>query len=171
MDIGGGSVEFIIGKGEQVIWKQSFEIGAARLIEKFKPSNPIAEIEVAQLHQYLDKTLTPLFSAVAQYQPELLIGSAGAFETLVDVVINDLAVIPHSLSLHAFEIRKHDFEVFVEIMKTSTSEQRARLRGMIPFRIEMITVAALLMDFVVNQTQLKRIVASNYALKEGVLFS
>jgi exopolyphosphatase/guanosine-5'-triphosphate,3'-diphosphate pyrophosphatase len=171
MDIGGGSVEFIIGKGEQVIWKQSFEIGAARLIEKFKPSNPIAEIEVAQLHLYLDKTLTPLFSAVAQYQPELLIGSAGAFETLVDVLINDLAVIPHSLSLHAFEIRKHDFEVFVEIMKTSTSEQRARLRGMIPFRIEMITVAALLMDFVVNQTQLKRIVASNYALKEGVLFS
>ena len=115
--------------------------------------------------------LAPLFSAVAQHQPELLIGSAGAFETLVDVVINDLAVIPNSISLHAFEIRKHDFEVFVEIMKTSTSEQRARLRGMIPFRIEMITVAALLMDFVVNQTQIKRIVVSNYALKEGVLFS
>lgn len=171
MDIGGGSVEFIIGKGEQVVWKQSFEIGAARLIEKFKPSNPIAENQVAQLQQYLGDMLAPLFSAVAQHQPELLIGSAGAFETLVDVVINDLAVIPNSLSLHAFEIRKHDFEVFVEIMKTSTSEQRARLRGMIPFRIEMITVAALLMDFVVNQTQIKRIVVSNYALKEGVLFS
>jgi exopolyphosphatase/guanosine-5'-triphosphate,3'-diphosphate pyrophosphatase len=171
MDIGGGSVEFIIGKGEQVVWKQSFEIGAARLIEKFKPSNPIAENQVAQLQQYLSDMLAPLFSAVAQHQPELLIGSAGAFETLVDVVINDLAVIPNSLSLHAFEIRKHDFEVFVEIMKTSTSEQRARLRGMIPFRIEMITVAALLMDFVVNQTQIKRIVVSNYALKEGVLFS
>jgi exopolyphosphatase/guanosine-5'-triphosphate,3'-diphosphate pyrophosphatase len=171
MDIGGGSVEFIIGIGTQILWKQSFEIGAARLIEKFKPSNPITETEVTQLHHYLAQTLTPLFDAVKLHQPQLLIGSAGAFETLVDVVINDLAVIPNSLSLHAFEIRKHDFEVFVEIMKTSTTEQRARLRGMIPFRIEMITVASLLMDYVVSHTSVNRIIASNYALKEGVLFS
>ncbi|HEY9003548.1 MAG TPA: exopolyphosphatase, partial [Mucilaginibacter sp.] len=30
MDIGGGSVEFIIGNQSELTWKQSFEIGAAR---------------------------------------------------------------------------------------------------------------------------------------------
>ena len=32
MDIGGGSVEFIIGQKEDIFWKHSFNIGAARLV-------------------------------------------------------------------------------------------------------------------------------------------
>ena len=35
MDIGGGSVEFIIGNNEELLWKQSFEIGAQRLLDQF----------------------------------------------------------------------------------------------------------------------------------------
>lgn len=171
MDIGGGSVEFIIGIGEQILWKQSFEIGAARLIDKFHHTDPINEESVNKLTRYLTETLEPLMQALRQHQPQILVGSAGAFETLVDVVIKDLAVIPLSLSKNAFEIRKEDLEVFVEIMRTSTQEQRARLRGMVKFRVEMITVAALLLNHVLSNFDFKRIVASNYALKEGVLFT
>ena len=35
VDIGGGSVEFIIGNEKEIFWKQSFEIGGQRLLEKF----------------------------------------------------------------------------------------------------------------------------------------
>src|SRR5687767_14440041 len=35
VDIGGGSVEFIIANREEVFWKKSVEIGAQRLLEKF----------------------------------------------------------------------------------------------------------------------------------------
>lgn len=171
MDIGGGSVEFIIGIGEQIVWKQSFEIGAARLIDKFHDSDPISNDATNQLFHYLEQTLAPLFEAVNSYQPKAVIGSAGAFETLVDVVIKDLAVVPLSLSKNAFEIRKEDFDVFVEIMRTSTQEQRIRLRGMTDFRVEMITVAALLMYHVVSTCNFQHIIAVNYALKEGVLFT
>jgi exopolyphosphatase/guanosine-5'-triphosphate,3'-diphosphate pyrophosphatase len=171
MDIGGGSVEFIIGTGDEIHWKQSFEIGAARLLEQFHQSNPIAIDEKEELKAYLAEVLKPLDAAINQYQPTMLVGSAGSFETLVDIVIKDLTVIPNSLSKQAFEIRREDFDVFVELMKTSTTEQRRLLRGMTDFRVEMITVAALLMDFVVNTYAIKRIVCSNYSLKEGVLFS
>jgi exopolyphosphatase/guanosine-5'-triphosphate,3'-diphosphate pyrophosphatase len=171
MDIGGGSVEFIIGIGEQMIWKQSFEIGAARLIDKFHHADPISEDAVNNLTQYLTETLVPLMDALSQHQPQMLIGSAGAFETVVDVVIKDLAIIPLSLSKNAFEIRKEDLEVFIEIMRTSTQDQRLRLRGMVNFRVEMITVAALLINFVISNHHFNRIIASNYSLKEGVLFT
>ena len=56
-------------------------------------------------------------------------------------------------------------------MRTSTQEQRIRLKGMIDFRVEMITVATLLMQHVVSTGNFKRIIAVNYALKEGVLFT
>lgn len=171
MDIGGGSVEFIIGCGEEVLWKQSFEIGAARLIEGFHKEDPVSGEEINALNAYLDKQLESLADAVRKFNPEILVGSAGSFETLVDVVIKDLTVIPVSLSKNAYEIRREDFDVFVELMSVSSLDQRAKLRGMTNFRVEMITVAALLMDYVVRNFGIKRIIASDYSLKEGVLFS
>jgi exopolyphosphatase / guanosine-5'-triphosphate,3'-diphosphate pyrophosphatase len=171
MDIGGGSVEFIIGRREEILWKQSFEIGAARLIELFHSGNPITREETDALNEFLDQKLSDLETAVEEFHPTTLIGSAGSFETLVDIVIKDLTVIPVSLSKNAYEIRREDFDVFVEIMTTSTAEQRALLRGMTNFRVEMITVAALLMKYVVSRFNIKRIIASDYSLKEGVLFS
>lgn len=171
MDIGGGSVEFIIGIGAQILWKQSFEIGAARLIDQFHHSNPIDNDSANKLLNYLVQTLLPLHQAINLHQPQALIGAAGAFETLVDVVIMDLAVEPLSLSKNAFEIRKEEFDLFVEMMRNSTQEQRIRLKGMKDFRVEMMTVAALLMQYVFRIGNFKRIIAVNYALKEGVLFT
>ncbi|MDQ4140147.1 MAG: phosphatase, partial [Bacteroidota bacterium] len=40
IDIGGGSVEFIICDGDTIFWKQSFEIGAQRLMDKFFINDP-----------------------------------------------------------------------------------------------------------------------------------
>jgi exopolyphosphatase/guanosine-5'-triphosphate,3'-diphosphate pyrophosphatase len=52
MDIGGGSVEFIIGNAEQAFWKQSFEIGGQRLLDAFHYHDPILPEEVEKLEQY-----------------------------------------------------------------------------------------------------------------------
>ena len=41
MDIGGGSVEFIIADEATIFWKQSFEIGAQRLLDQFFAADPM----------------------------------------------------------------------------------------------------------------------------------
>src|SRR4051812_26505417 len=46
MDIGGGSTEFIIADERKIYWKKSFLLGAARLLEKFNPSDPITNLQV-----------------------------------------------------------------------------------------------------------------------------
>jgi len=171
LDIGGGSVETIIGIKEKILWKQSFEIGAARLLEKFHLSDPISTYEIEQLNLYLEEKLIPLFDAIKVFQPIVLIGSAGSFETLVDVVIKDFAVIPKKYSNQASEISIDDFEAFVELMKTSTIAQRSCLKGMTDFRVDMITVSALLMQYIVHRSSISQIICSNYSLKEGVLFT
>ena len=170
MDIGGGSVEFIIGQKEIFLWKQSFDLGAARLIEKFHLHDPINNDEIGTLINYFDDQLKPLREALRLFPATILVGSAGSFETLVDVVLKDLEVIPNALAKNAFEIRHQDFDVFYELMITSTTDQRSRLKGMIDFRIEMIVVAALLMKYVIDELGMKRIITSDYSLKEGILF-
>ena len=170
MDIGGGSVEFIIGKKENIIWKQSFEIGAARLTEMFHKNEPITEEEINSLYCYLSTKLSPLKVALNDFPSTILVGSAGAYETLLDIVIKDLAVVPNSLSKNAYEIRREDFDVFYELMIQSDELKRAKLKGMVDFRVEMIVVSAILMRYVVEEFKIKRIIASDYSLKEGMMF-
>lgn len=171
MDIGGGSVEFVIGQQEKIIWKRSFELGAARLIDRFPQHDPITPEERAALNDYFKQELAPLHDALQQFPASILIGSAGSFETLADVVLQDLAVVPAALSRHAFAIRQEDLEVFCELMFTSTIQQRRKLKGMADFRVEMIVVAAALMQYVVSAFAMKQIIASDYSLKEGMLFA
>lgn len=53
MDIGGGSVEFIIGKENTILWKQSFEIGGQRLIDKFMKTDPISRRSIDFMDDFL----------------------------------------------------------------------------------------------------------------------
>ncbi|MFI5221518.1 MAG: exopolyphosphatase [Bacteroidia bacterium] len=170
MDIGGGSVELIIGQKETILWKQSFDLGAARMIEHFSIHDPILQEEIELLESYFSDQLFPLTEALQKFPVSILVGSAGSFETLVDVVLKDLEVIPNSLSKHAYEIRRQDFDVFHELMITSSAEQRSKLKGMADFRIEMIVVASILIKLVTEKYQLKKIIASDYSLKEGMMF-
>ncbi len=55
MDIGGGSVEFVIGKEQEIYWKKSFEIGGQRMVERFHHSDPISTLEIELLEKYLTK--------------------------------------------------------------------------------------------------------------------
>jgi exopolyphosphatase/guanosine-5'-triphosphate,3'-diphosphate pyrophosphatase len=57
VDIGGGSVEFIICDNKQVKWKQSFEIGAARLMDNFHRTDPIPPESITALNLYLQDSL------------------------------------------------------------------------------------------------------------------
>ncbi len=170
VDIGGGSVEFIIGHKNTVLWKHSYAIGAARLLERFHTRDPIDDISIIQLQSYLVHNIKLVRDALQEFPCETMIGSAGSFETLIDVLKKDLQepVIP--LSEHASEVSLNSFFHFVELITRLNAAERAQLKGMVDFRVEMIVVASILMDVVVKRFKMKRIIASNYSLKEGMLF-
>lgn len=171
MDIGGGSVEFIIGNKKEVFWKRSFAVGAARLMDKFHHQDPIGLTEINQINAYLDDQLDPLWKALQGYLVKALIGSAGAFETLRDVLQKDLGVSPQAISTHACQIKRKEFDLFYELMVAKSKEGRAALNGLLDFRVDMIVVSAILMQYIISRIKPEEIIVSDYALKEGMLFS
>jgi exopolyphosphatase/guanosine-5'-triphosphate,3'-diphosphate pyrophosphatase len=168
MDIGGGSVEFIIGDNEKVYWKKSFEIGAQRLLERFQKSDAIAPREIQALERFFRKTLTPLFDALDEHQPRILIGSSGTFDTLSDMfcIRHDIHKTPEEietpLTLDGFDALYHEL-----IVKDRAA--RMLIPGMIEMRVDMIVVACCLVRHVLTRHAFNRIRVSTYSLKEGVL--
>ena len=167
IDIGAGSVEFIIGNREQIFWKKSFEIGGQRLLEKFHKHDPILASEISMLDSYFDDVLGPLSSALAKYKPVTLVGSSGSFDTL-----SDIYCIRHNLPRTDDAETPLTFEGFYEIYHELISKDRAArmdIPGMIELRVDMIVVASCLIRWVLERHNFKGIRVSSYSLKEGAL--
>jgi exopolyphosphatase / guanosine-5'-triphosphate,3'-diphosphate pyrophosphatase len=169
MDIGGGSVEFIIGNEEGVFWKRSFEIGAQRLLDLFMPADPIPAQSVNQLNTYLEEKLAPLAEAVKQHQPKVLIGSSGTFDTLIDMhhLHNGLPAPQDDLT--EFSLPIDSFFRMHQQLITLNQLERLAIPGMLEMRVDMIVVASCLIQFVLRCFAIPTIRVSTYALKEGVL--
>lgn len=167
MDIGGGSVEFIIGNANEILWKESFEIGGQRLLEKFKPHDPIYTEEIQNLNQYFEDSLTTLFSAIDKFKPTTLIGSSGSFDTFSEIYClkngREYPKTPETpLTFESFDWIHHE-------LISKNRSQRMQIPGMIELRVEMIVVASCLVQFLLQKHSFKKIRVSSYSLKEGVL--
>lgn len=167
MDIGGGSVEFIICNCKQIFWKKSFEIGVARLMEQFHHSDPIEETDIKKLFGYLDDTLIELFQKLGDYKPITLIGSAGAFETYAQLINPNLKI---NFENPKCRIEFVDFKRIVSLILKSTHSQRIQIPAIIPIRVDMIVTATLLTQYILEHHPFEQIKLSTYSLKEGLLF-
>jgi exopolyphosphatase/guanosine-5'-triphosphate,3'-diphosphate pyrophosphatase len=169
MDIGGGSVEFIIGNKDEVLWKQSFEIGAARLMDKFHQTDPIPVQSIKELTRYLDGKLFDLFGAALQHKPSILIGSSGAFESFAEVIELEKGK-PFNLKQTKFyEFDTDDLLDLIERLAKSTHHKRVATKGIIPVRVDMIVVASLITIYIMQKLGLTDVTMCTYSLKEGVL--
>lgn len=168
IDIGGGSVEFIICNSEQIFWKRSYPIGAARMMEQFHHSDPISETDSQAFFQHLDDTLTDLKQELAFYKPSSLIGSAGAFETFAA-----LADPPFfgSFEQAGYSFNLEEFQSIANSIHRSSHNERVQMTAIIPVRVDMIVVATLLTRYILEISAAKIFKLSAYSLKEGLLFN
>ena len=168
MDIGGGSVEFIIGNAQEAFWKQSFEIGGQRLLDAFHYHDPILPEEVVKLEQYCAEKLQPLLDAIARYKPSGFVGASGTFDTLVDMYY--AGMLESKLTgQHVFDLPVVDFYQLFKLLISKNREERLQIPGMIAMRVDMIVVASCLIDFILQHLSVESMHCSHYSLKEGAV--
>ncbi len=172
MDIGGGSVEFIIANADTIFWKHSFELGAALLLEKFKPSNPITPGEIAAIEKYISLQLHPLTKALKTW-PEIktLVGSSGSFETFAEMISEQFYSLQFDYSDKTeFELDLNHIKSIHQLLLSSTTAQRKAMKGIIDMRVDMIVIASILLNLVIHNAPIEKLKLSTYALKEGMLY-
>ncbi len=170
MDIGGGSVEFIVCNNQEIFWKRSFEIGAQRLMDQFFTADPIPAESIAAEKAYLAEKLQSLTEAVAKHKPTILVGSSGTFDTLCDINALRKGDTSRQQTIPpASELTMDDFYSIYKEFLSKTHDERLAIPGMLEMRVDMIVLASIVVDFVLEKYKLQEIRVSSYALKEGVL--
>jgi len=167
LDIGGGSNEFIITQNNQPIWKQSFPIGMARVIEQFPPSDPITHEQINSIYNWFDENLKPLWNETKNILISQLIGCSGAFDTIADLIDK---TDPGTKIRIRQEIKRADFDRIYNQLIKSTTAKRTQMKGMESIRVEMIVPSVLFIRLVMERLNIQTIYQTDFALREGVLF-
>jgi exopolyphosphatase / guanosine-5'-triphosphate,3'-diphosphate pyrophosphatase len=170
MDIGGGSTEFIIGTDSGILWKKSYRLGAARLLELFKPSNPITQDEIRKFNNHLFNELSELQDAVNKFKPLELIGSSGAFDSVVEMIHGELNGEPFFKEKSEYSIQCQQYFTIADKVIASTIDERRKIKGLVDMRVDMMVISCLLINYVLYNFALNTFRVSTYSLKEGVLF-
>ncbi len=171
MDIGGGSTEFILFRNQEILFKQSYLLGASRLLEKFKPSDPLSSVDIIHYYEYFDEVLGDnLIEICKKYPPDFLVGSSGFFDTLRQICYYKFhSHEPSLVDQLNCDIALTEFNSCYHLMLPLNAEERKNIQGMTPFRAEMMGVSVLFVDHIIRRTKPKKIINTKYALKEGVL--
>ena len=170
MDIGGGSTEFILCDTEEILWKESYDLGVSRLLQKFNLSDPIKPEEIATVERYILSEIGPMLDVLADQKPDILIGSSGSFDTLCEMILARFYATTKADDLVLYDFKLEDFRKIHDIIIHSTQEQRLSLPGLVKMRVDMIVLASLFINLILQKTGLRKMRLSAYALKEGVLF-
>lgn len=164
MDIGGGSVEFIVADRERVFWQHSFPVGAAVLWRKFQHNDPITQAEIQSVENHLDVALANLWEALAKHPCPTLVGASGTFD-VIDLFLLDPTTKPE---LYGYLPVTAFYPLYERLIASSVAKRRA-MPALPEERVEMVVVALILIRFVLEKAGIGEIYTSAYAMKEGML--
>ncbi len=170
MDIGGGSTEFIISNDQEIIWKQSYELGVTRLIEKVKPNDPILPEEIQELKKYLSNQISELFEVMRDEGVHILVGSSGSFETFSDMLSIRNGTFEEDGLKSTLGVNTAELDDLIKELIRTTVAERQGMPGMAAIRANIIVMSAIFVQLILEECDIKEVKLSRYALKEGVLF-
>ena len=175
MDIGGGSVEFVVaGRTDTGAWQSkaalSLDAGVARLEEFGKPTDPLGEAGEERYRAFLDNVMEPLEAVLAEHQPTALVGSSGSFDTFAEAVNGSHANVPYLQRRDLEPIDRQALQRLHRRLLTEPHERRLKIPGMAPARAKMIPLSSMLLMHVLGKMEPSATVyRSPFAMREGLM--
>jgi exopolyphosphatase / guanosine-5'-triphosphate,3'-diphosphate pyrophosphatase len=163
VDVGGGSVELIIGNRDGILWAHSFNIGVAILKQKFHKNDPITLDEIAAIETFLEAETPDFIAQLRVFQPEIPLIACGTLDFMVKILRG-------GYENNACEISKTKFDDFYQNLVFSTDADLHNMPNMPKDKIEMLAVSLVLMDWIQKKMNAPCLMASANSMKAGILY-
>jgi exopolyphosphatase / guanosine-5'-triphosphate,3'-diphosphate pyrophosphatase len=162
IDIGGGSVEFIVADKNKAAMLESRKLGAARMTAKYIKSDPVSPADLKVLLAHYDRELTPLCEQILSLKPTQAIATSGTLENL-SAMCNSL------YGTDTGVITREPLEKLVGKLLESRTADRAEFKGLDDQRKDQIIAGAVLVNELFRRLNLEKITVCKSALREGMM--
>jgi exopolyphosphatase/guanosine-5'-triphosphate,3'-diphosphate pyrophosphatase len=167
-DLGGGSLEVMVGDARGMQWATSLPLGVARLTAELVHSDPLSKRDRRALRDRITEELAPARCEVARFEPKLAVGSSGTLECLAQMVAARRDEEPPS-SLNQLTITRDEFEPLHKAILASDASERLRMDGLDARRVDLIVAGSMFLATAMDEFDLDALTISEWALREGIV--
>ncbi len=181
IDIGGGSTELIAADRGQIQYSESFDMGAVKLTKKFFPDYNLDEKRIEDCRQYVRREILNDKKISKGEKFDYLVGSSGTIEASEEMINFQSGPDPASTDNNKRNISENenhpsfdyaDYKKLVtKILSAETIEDRLKIQGMETKRADIIQSGIIILDEVFEMFNVRKMVVSKYALREGIIYN
>jgi exopolyphosphatase/guanosine-5'-triphosphate,3'-diphosphate pyrophosphatase len=165
VDIGGGSTEFILGKGDQIRQWMSLPIGSVRFTEQFLKSDPVQDEEWQKMEREIHKRLI----AIPHTEEPLSIVAVGGTATTLASVEQGLEEFVVE-KIHHFVLKKEALNNQLHLYRAKTIKERKKIPGLPMARAEVILAGAAILYLAMEEVKCPSVLVSSHGVRFGLLY-
>ena len=165
VDGGGGSTEFILGRGDQISRWISLPLGSVRFTEEFLHSDPVQEEEWQKMEQEIRKLL---INIPHSKEPLSIVAVGGTATTLASVEqgLEDFI----AERIHHFVLEKEALKNQLLLYRTKTIEERKKISGLPMARADVILAGAAILYLTMEEVKRPSVLISCHGVRHGLIY-
>ncbi len=167
LDIGGGSVEFIVGTASEIYFTASEPLGALRLAQRFRLEDRPATSDVEACREFTAQHLKRLQKRIRPIGVDFGIGTSGTIQALSTLASGGEEAASSGLRA----LKREGLEEAVTALATASAKERVEKFGLDEKRARNIVAGALVLSEVMRNLRLPSILACPVAIREGIVES
>jgi len=165
VDVGGGSTEFILGKGDQISHWISLPLGSVRFTEEFLCSDPIQEEEWEKMER---KIQGHLVNIPHSQEPFSMVAVGGTATTLASVEMGLEEFIAEKI--HHFILKKGELGKQLLRYRSKTIEERKKIPGLPVARADVILAGGTILYLAMEELKCSSVLISCHGVRYGLLY-
>ena len=165
VDVGGGSTEFILGRGNQISQWISLPLGSVRFTEQFLRSDPVQEEE----WQKMERKIRELLVNIPHSQEPLSMVAVGGTATTLASVDQGLEEFIAE-KIHHFVLKKEALKNQLLLYRPKTIEERMKIPGLPVARADVILAGGAILYLAMEELKCPSALISCHGVRYGLLY-
>jgi len=165
VDVGGGSTEFILGKGDQISQWISLPLGSVRFTEEFLRSDPVQEEEWEKMERKIQGYLVTIPHS---QEPISMVAVGGTATTLASVEqgLEDFI----AEKIHHFVLGKEALKNQLLLYRSKTIDERRKISGLPIARADVILAGGAILYLAMEELKCPSVLISCHGVRYGLLY-
>lgn len=166
IDIGGGSTEVSLSRGQKILERHSFDLGANRLQQMFLVTTPPlfkkGELHpILALRQHIREKILPVFVSKKFDRAQFCFGSSGTIRTLSRIL--------KKIRKGGKGIDRTELSALLAEMSHMKRDTLKQLPGLEPKRVDLILAGSVLLEELMFALGVRKLSVTPFALRDGIL--
>lgn len=167
IDIGGGSVELVVGTAREIYFTASEPLGSLRLAQRFRLEETPRPQDVEACRLYTAEHLRKAAKRINLLGFDMCVGTSGTIQALTN-----LAAAAGETAAPALRTLSHGaLQEVVRTLCRSTLQQRVEGMGLDPKRARNIVAGALVLDQTMRSLRIPSLLVCSVGIREGIIES